>query len=1008
MASAFALLPARTAAMGLSWGGTPPTVSPPSVTSPVAANGAATISCAAQDSSLVTGLSVTVSGGALDGGGTTEALSIAPAGAVTGTATWVAPAAGPATITCSATNSSNLSASSSLAVTVAAPTPSVVIDALTGPTAPVLVGAAVPLQASAHDPSGGTLSYAWSASAGTIQSSGASATLTAPQAAGTVTVTLTVSSTSGSAAATGTSSFSVILAASQGTLGDALLGPHRLARGPEGYLYVVDGQGGLHVLTAKGEPMGTVPLPDRALAVAATAGTAFVSTVGGKILRVDPVAARVVGALDVGYALGPMGLAFDPTTQLLWLAERDAGQLRAIRLDGTTVMVANRAGGTPLAGVSDVAIDAASGLVWVALDYNPGGAMAHAFKLSDASYARSILGGGTAANQVTRAGGIAVDATGRVLVSDVYAGNVQVTSGAGVYLGALGSFGAGPGELRQPAGVLALPTGDVLVANSDDGRLERYGTGASLPACLADGWVDSDCDGMPDAWELAYGLNPYWAGDALLDHDGDGLTNLQEFQAHTNPRLADTDGDGYPDGWELANGFDPTNSNDHRPVVSVSGPSEVNPGFVRLSAVASGTGTCGVAWKQVSGPKLALGISNGSATFVARQAATYAFQAVATCSGIASAPARLAVVVRDVPPVAEPGRIQVLRPGGRIGLDARWSSDANGGALTFLWDQTLGTPVLASQPGGFVTAPERGVGLYGFQVTVTDPAGNASAAEVPVLVTGGPAPTAIAVAIPAEGEVGSTVALDASASFFGTVVRWSQVSGPVAELGGADTPVAWFVPSAAGRYVFEVQVANDELRSPPARVEVFVAEAGQGLPTVTAAASSVVGVGTPVSLEATASGGAVEYAWKQVAGQAAGLNDADRATATAVAFAPGFYVFEVSVKEGAAESRPARVAFEARTAGHAIPRARATSPTPAPAMVGQLVLLDGRGSVGASRYRWTQVAGPWVVLQAPAEAVTAFRPHAPGRYAFELEVDDGTARSAPARVEVVVTKGEVK
>jgi len=47
---------------------------------------------------------------------------------------------------------------------------------------------------------------------------------------------------------------------------------------------------------------------------------------------------------------------------------------------------------------------------------------------------------------------------------------------------------------------------------------------------------DSDGDGMPDAWELLYGLNPYDPSDANQDADGDGLTNLQECLAGTDPR----------------------------------------------------------------------------------------------------------------------------------------------------------------------------------------------------------------------------------------------------------------------------------------------------------------------------------------------------------------------------------------------------------------------------------------------------------------------------------------
>jgi len=68
---------------------------------------------------------------------------------------------------------------------------------------------------------------------------------------------------------------------------------------------------------------------------------------------------------------------------------------------------------------------------------------------------------------------------------------------------------------------------------------------------------DSDNDGMPDDWEKLHGLNPYDPGDAGLDPDGDGLTNLREFQLRTDPRNADTDGDGMPDGWEAAHGLNP-------------------------------------------------------------------------------------------------------------------------------------------------------------------------------------------------------------------------------------------------------------------------------------------------------------------------------------------------------------------------------------------------------------------------------------------------------------------
>lgn len=47
---------------------------------------------------------------------------------------------------------------------------------------------------------------------------------------------------------------------------------------------------------------------------------------------------------------------------------------------------------------------------------------------------------------------------------------------------------------------------------------------------------DTDNDGLPDAYELANGLNPNNPLDAALDADGDGQTNAHEYAAGTNPQ----------------------------------------------------------------------------------------------------------------------------------------------------------------------------------------------------------------------------------------------------------------------------------------------------------------------------------------------------------------------------------------------------------------------------------------------------------------------------------------
>lgn len=57
------------------------------------------------------------------------------------------------------------------------------------------------------------------------------------------------------------------------------------------------------------------------------------------------------------------------------------------------------------------------------------------------------------------------------------------------------------------------------------------------------GWVDSDGDGLPDVWEITYGLDPFYTGGANGpggDPDGDGSSNYQEYVTAASPWLGPT------------------------------------------------------------------------------------------------------------------------------------------------------------------------------------------------------------------------------------------------------------------------------------------------------------------------------------------------------------------------------------------------------------------------------------------------------------------------------------
>lgn len=65
--------------------------------------------------------------------------------------------------------------------------------------------------------------------------------------------------------------------------------------------------------------------------------------------------------------------------------------------------------------------------------------------------------------------------------------------------------------------------------------LSSIGTGATIAPPL-DPWdLDTNGDGIPDGWYLAYGLNPSDLQMADVDSDGDGFTNRQEWLLGTDP-----------------------------------------------------------------------------------------------------------------------------------------------------------------------------------------------------------------------------------------------------------------------------------------------------------------------------------------------------------------------------------------------------------------------------------------------------------------------------------------
>ena len=92
--------------------------------------------------------------------------------------------------------------------------------------------------------------------------------------------------------------------------------------------------------------------------------------------------------------------------------------------------------------------------------------------------------------------------------------------------------------------VVAQASGVVIISATNEGALGVV----QLQVVLSGSSVG---DGIPDDWKIAHGLDPHDPLVAYEDPDRDGLTNLEEYQAGTDPNNPDTDGDGLSDGDEV-------------------------------------------------------------------------------------------------------------------------------------------------------------------------------------------------------------------------------------------------------------------------------------------------------------------------------------------------------------------------------------------------------------------------------------------------------------------------
>ncbi len=258
-----------------------------------------------------------------------------------------------------------------------------------------------------------------------------------------------------------------------------LTSPVRLARTPNGSLLVSDYFGAAVVRLDPSSlvPVEALPVRGHAVGLAAAGGHVFVGNASRRVVDVFNTTGRWRFEFGRGLLRDPVDLDVDASRELVFVADGNGGSVQVFDFQGRP-----RGSLSGLRHPTGLAVDSARQQVLVS-DYGDLAAGEYAsLKIFDyqGHLVAAVSGKGSCGilgctGGFSRPQGVALDAQGRVYLVDGLLGQVLVFDRSTLaQVGALGSFGEGPGQLFLPLDVVVTPGGEALVTSYKTARIERY------------------------------------------------------------------------------------------------------------------------------------------------------------------------------------------------------------------------------------------------------------------------------------------------------------------------------------------------------------------------------------------------------------------------------------------------------------------------------------------------------------------------------------------------------